>query len=225
MSSKKSAKEVVIHLQFRGIEAQSTIGQWERYKHPLRRMFNTIIDTHPDIDDNSKLYIAIKPQRENWNGRTVAFTISICSPTYNKNELERFNALKLARAQMESIVVENRIKIALRSKLPPATKQLFRPQQEVRVYREYKNKWDGRLEVQKVADKDISVTDGIKLKPFNISAVLPTPPKSNDAKRNDEITKMIRLVSERQDMELPSEVLQNSDPRYNSKANKDAGKP
>lgn len=122
----------------------------------------------------------------------------------NKNQLERFNALQLARAEMKSIVAENRIKISLRSKLPHATRYLIRPGQEVRVYRENKNKWEGPCEVTEVVDKVIYVTDDIKLKQVNKSAVLPMPPKINDPELKDEIKKMTRFVTNTQDLQLPT---------------------
>lgn len=88
---------------------------------------------------------------------------------------------------MEYLGTENRIKIDLRSKLTPVTKYLIRLGQEVRKYRENKKKWEGPFEIARIADNVWSTTDGIKVKTFNISAVLSTPSKTNDPELRDEI--------------------------------------
>lgn len=41
-------------------------------------------------------------------------------------------------------------------------------------------KWKGPFTVTEVSKKRVSVTDGRKLKQFNISSILPESPKSND---------------------------------------------
>ena len=60
---------------------------------------------------------------------------------------------------MESIVAEQRIKKALKSKLPPATKHLLKPGDNVRVYREHTKRWDGPFTITKIGNKMVSVTD------------------------------------------------------------------
>lgn len=49
---------------------------------------------------------------------------------------ERMDVLKTAREEMQKITEELRIKYALNSRLPPATKFDFKAGQRVRVYRE-----------------------------------------------------------------------------------------
>lgn len=81
---------------------------------------------------------------------------------------------------METKTVANRIKIALKSKLPPATQYLIPPGDKVHVYKENIRSWKGRYEVSRVSRKIIHVTDGINVKPFNISSILPMSPNAND---------------------------------------------
>lgn len=51
----------------------------------------------------------------------------------NRSQVERFNAMILARAVMENIVAQTNIRTAFRSRLPPATKYLILPVEDVRV--------------------------------------------------------------------------------------------
>ena len=92
-------------------------------KHILRISLKGINDT---IDQNglvpSLLVFGVLP--------------SFPSPSRNNpDQQERFEALKSARAEMESIVAEQRIRKALKSKIPPATKYLIKPDDQIRLYR------------------------------------------------------------------------------------------
>lgn len=81
---------------------------------------------------------------------------------------------------METIVAKSRITRALQSKLPPATKYLILPRDLVIVFRAKTKRWEGLFTVIRTSKKIISRKDGAKVKPFNISAVLPIAPKSNE---------------------------------------------
>lgn len=74
---------------------------------------------------------------------------------------------------MEAVVAEERIKRALRSKLPPTTKYQLSPGDLVRVYREVKRKWVGPVQIIRLQNKIFHVTDGIKVKAFNRVQVMP----------------------------------------------------
>ena len=135
--------------------------------------------------------------------------------TNHPNQEERFQALRLARQEMETIVAQTRIKTALRSKLPPATKYLIKPGDDVRVYRERSKRWNGPFKVTKVSDKIISVTDGEKVKQFNITSVLPMKPRANDTDLTRDMSGIERYYLITQDeSQYPSEILNKSDPRY-----------
>lgn len=164
------------------------------------------------------------------NGLVPSLLVFGCLPSFpvpsnsNLRQQDRFVALKLGASEMETIVSENRIKTALRSKLPPSTHYLIKPGDQVRVYRE--KPWDGPYKVTKVAHKIISVTDGTKVKQFNISSVLPITPDTNDNDLNQDITTITKLkvASNIADPEPKylTEVVLKSYLRYTSTPAKDA---
>lgn len=49
-----------MELQFSGINAHRLIGHVERYQRRLRRVFNKIQESDPQLEDNSTLIIAIR---------------------------------------------------------------------------------------------------------------------------------------------------------------------
>lgn len=182
------AKDVGVTLQFSGIESHNAIGPGERYHMSLRRVFNVLKQEHPSVNDKHLLRLALKGINDTMgpNGLVPSLLVfgvlpSFPSPTRNSpDQVERFEALKKAKAEMESIVAEQRIKKALKSKLPPATKYLIKPGDQVRVYQEIPKRWDGPFTVTKISDKIVSVTDGNVVKEFNITSMLPIPPSTTD---------------------------------------------
>lgn len=123
---------------------------------------------------------------------------------------------------METIVAEARITKALQSKLPPATKYIILPEDLVRVFREKSGRWEGPFTVTKTSKKIITVTDGTKLKPFNISAVLPVAPKTNGSDLRHDMNSLQSSVRENPDIFYPIEIMKASDPRTKSKECQDA---
>ena len=148
---------------------------------------------------------------------------SLPSPnTRSPDQVERFHALRTAKAELEQIVAEKRISTALRSKLPPATKYLIKPGDQVRVYREQTRKWEGPFTVHRTTPKIISVTDGRKVKQFNISSVLPIAPQSNDADLKHDMEMIDKQEAANVYPTYVTEVIKKSDTRYKSKESKDA---
>lgn len=91
----------------------------------------------------------------------------------NLAQKERMQALSLARDEMATLVAEQRILRALRSKLPPASKYNLQSGDLVRVYWEKERKLLGQVQIVKVEHKIIHVTDGITVKPFSRVQVMP----------------------------------------------------
>lgn len=65
---------------------------------------------------------------------------------------------------------------------------------------------------KKRSKKNISVTDGIKVRPFKISSVLPTAPKTNDTDLKDNIEDMKELLSQNEHNKVPVEMLKTCSP-------------
>lgn len=95
---------------------------------------------------------------------------------------------------METITAENRIKIALRSKVPPVNHYLAFPGEHgKKSVRQIHRDMNGPYEVNRVYRKIISVTDAAKVKFINIFSVLPMPPRMNDTYLKQQINNIQRL--------------------------------
>lgn len=109
---------------------------------PLRRIFNVLKMEHPSINDKrlSRLSLTGINDTMGPNGLVSLLLVFGVLPYYpsstkhSQDRFERFDALKIARAEMETIVREKRILKALKSKLPPITKYLIKPGDQARVY-------------------------------------------------------------------------------------------
>ncbi len=180
------AKDQGITLQFSGIEAQNSIGVGERYHAPLRRVFLKIRQQYPRLESEVCLRLALKACNDALgpNGLVPTLLVYGSLPSLpiplqtDMDQKYRMEALATARAEMETIVAAQRIQKGLRSKIPPSAKYLFKPGEDVKVFREEPKKWIGPFSVVRVENKIITVTDGTKTKPFNVAQVmLMTAPK------------------------------------------------
>lgn len=116
------------------------------------------------------------------------------TPSQTKpTQIERLQAIWLARSEMETITAENRMKISLLSKITTATHYLIVGGVKVGVSREPIRTWNGPYEVTTVSQKTTSVTDGVKMKSFNISSVLPMTPQTNDTDLKKDLNNIKRL--------------------------------
>lgn len=112
------------------MEGHNQIGEGKRYHNHVRGMFNIINDTHPYVDDSCKLRIATCSINDTMvpEGMVPSILVFEVLPSFpalssfNKNQLERYNALALGRAKLESMFAQNRIEIDLWSKRPQAKK-------------------------------------------------------------------------------------------------------
>ena len=227
---RNNAKDNGVDLQFSGIESHNAIGQGERYHHTLRRIFNIVTKEHPSISDKHILRLSIKAINDTIgpNGLVPSLLVfgvlpSLPSPNSRSSEQqERFQALRAAKAEMETIIAESRIRRALHSKLPPATRYLIKPGDHVRVYRETSKRWEGPFTVTKTTPKIISVTDGTKVRQFNISSVLPVAPETNDADLKYDMQMIGKDEAAYVYPIYVTEVLKKSDARYKNKKSEDA---
>lgn len=74
---------------------------------------------------------------------------------------------------MAQYAVEQCILRALWSKVPPASRYKLTPGDLVRVYREGPRKWVGPVELVKVERKSVHASDGVKVKCFKLTQVMP----------------------------------------------------
>ena len=80
------------------------------------------------------------------------------SSSSHPKQSERMRALNMARLEMETITAELRIQQALRKNLPPASKVVLQPGQELLVYREKQNpNWTGPFKIIRLLDKQVFI--------------------------------------------------------------------
>lgn len=137
---RNNAKDLGITLQFSGIESHNAIGQGERCHYPLSRIFKITSEEHPLLKNPQILRVSAKPIYENTVPDDLVPSLLVFGvlPTFpwpNTKPLfqsEQFKYFKTARAEMETIVAEKRIRRALKSKIPPTTKYLIKPGDQLR---------------------------------------------------------------------------------------------
>ena len=213
-----------ISLSISGVETHNSIGAGESFHRHLRRVYNCIRRAHPSVYKEHVLRLSVKAVNDTVgpNGLVPSELVFGVRPTFpiapktNPTQSERFQALQTARNEIAQITAERRVNDSLRRKIPPASSYLIRPGDSVRVYREPSRAYDGPFTVTRVDRKLITVTDGKKAKTFNVSQVMP-----NSAPARDPVTQ--RQLDRIFDHSINSvEVLKSTDPRYSSKASRDA---
>lgn len=176
-----NSAEVVMKLQFSGVESHNSIGVGGKYHDPLRRVFKNFIDDVPLMEKETALRLTLKwcNDKHGPNGLVPTLLVFGTMPTLpipNSKSLrqkERMAALKTSKDEMERISVEQNILRALRSNLHPAAIYNIQPGDLVRVFREENRKWIGPVKVVKTERNIIYVLDDVKTKAFNASQVIP----------------------------------------------------
>lgn len=86
---------------------------------------------------------------------------------------DRMKAMQVARTQMADITAELRIARALRAQLPPASKYMVNPGDQVYVHHEKDKNWKGPYNVVRTFDKMVWVNRPDKEAMYRIDHVLP----------------------------------------------------
>lgn len=100
-----------VKLQISGVEAQNSIGG-ERYYYPLRRIFEVTKSEHNKLVDKIILRMYIKAINGTMGPNGIVPSLLVSGPipkfpyqsNMNPKQTERFEAVKLARPEMETIV-------------------------------------------------------------------------------------------------------------------------
>lgn len=208
-----------ITLQFSGVESHNALGKGERYHAPLRRVYQILAKNHPNMSKDLLLRYAIKGVNDtaNIDGLVPSLLVFGVVPTFPMSNRQlpgqkaRLQAIVDARLEMGSIVAEQRITRALRSKLPPAVHYDISPGDLVLVHREKTKKWVGPYKVHRVEDKRAFITDGKFCRPFSVTQLLPYTAHRRDL----ELQRLLKGLSELQsapDIAF-TDVFYPSDPR------------
>lgn len=179
---------------------------------------------HPSLTDNLKLRLAVKALNDTAGLKGLVPSLLVFGKIpYLENtnanlpdQEERFRAMHLARAEAAKITAEQRIKLALRTNVPPSAKYELRSGQSVMAYSENHNKWVDDLKVVRVSGKQVWINTGRRIYKLNKSHIIPQP---GDDRRNA-VSNLLKHLSPLNSQPLPhvliTEVLQPQDPRCDS---------
>lgn len=108
--------EVGMRLRFSGVKSHKSLGVWEKYHDPLRRVFKKVKEDFPRMERETVLRLALKgcndTQRPNGLVPTILVFDTITAlpvpDTTSCKKKDRMAALKLAKEQMEMISAEQK---------------------------------------------------------------------------------------------------------------------
>jgi hypothetical protein len=150
-----------IEFHYSGIEAYNSIASGETMHACLRRVFIKVCSEFQNMDPMLALFLSVKALNDtaNANGLVPSMLVFGVIPRLPASVLsselpeqdQSFSALRSARAEMEQIMCERRIKQALATR--PSNLATIRPGMLVLVYRENFGKLTGPFDVVKVDNK------------------------------------------------------------------------
>lgn len=120
-----------IKLQLSGIENQNAIGPGKTFHHSLPRIYSKLKIEHPKVPKEFVVRLSIKTVNDTRgpSGIYPPLLVFDITPSFtNRNvpaQAERMRALACAQKLMESVREEERIRSALASEQPPATRFRF----------------------------------------------------------------------------------------------------
>ncbi len=208
-----------IQLRLSGVKAHSSLGIGEKLHGPLRRIYNKVVASHPTLPKQFCLRIANKAMNDTIgeNGLVPSKLVFGIIPRYPilntdlPNQKERMEAIKLAQAEMNSIIAERRVLAALTKKIPPAADRQYNLGEEVLIYDEKVKEWVGPAIVVDCTGRMVTVRskDGKLRQTYNAFQVKPyykdlivenyVQFKSNDEDSNPIFTIQITEVISPQD--------------------------
>lgn len=211
---------VGISIQYSGVESHNSIGNGERYHQPLRRIYNKIALENPSLKPETSLKLAIKAINDTMNSEGLVPSLLVfgCLPRFpgsNTNypiQKDRFEALKTARAEMEQITAELRIRKALLSRVPRSADIVFSKGQLVRVFRESDSKYVGPYPIIRIEEKQVFLLINDKEVQFSIHQLIPAK-EYEEIKNGDRYIKQIHHMMKQFKSTSQKEYSTNKDPK------------
>jgi hypothetical protein len=154
-----------ISLRISGIESHNSLGIGERLHGPLRRIYRKVTMTHPDIQPAIGLRLAVKAMNDaiGEDGLVPSLLVFGISPRHQvlstnlPTQQERMKVLATANAEMNSIIAVRRILTALQKSIPAASFHSFYIGDEVLVFRERTDSWEGPYRVTAIEGNIVTI--------------------------------------------------------------------
>jgi hypothetical protein len=216
-----------ITLRISGIEAHNSLGIGERLHGPLRRIYRKVKMTHPDIERNLCLKLTVKSMNDTVGEdglvpSLLVFGINPRHPVMSTDlptQKERMDVLATANSEMNSIIAERRIQTALQKAIPAASLNTFDIGDEVLVYREKTDLWEGPYKISALDDKIVTISIKNEAKRFSIHQVKKYIAGNMPSSFPTEIETMLSSMSRGEPMKdtvsksYISEIIKDGDPR------------
>ena len=172
-----------ITMQTSGIEDHHALGSGEQQHYPLRKLCEKIRLESPSMDQGLILSLALQTMNATMGPKGLVPSLLVFGTTSRipivggklPNQKERLRAKEVARSEYDQWVCQERIRTALRSRVPEAAHHVFHPGDSVYVFREHPGKrtgdWKGPHRVSVVIGKKVFIEQQGTLKPFSIDQV------------------------------------------------------
>lgn len=175
--------ETEISVESTGTESHNSLGKGETYHALLRRVYNKVKLTHPQLPKELVLALSVKALNDTAgpNGLVPSLLLFGVMPriptepaTYPDTNA-RIQAMESPRDELEVINARARVQQSLKKSPPPAASLTLSPMQPVYVYREKDKRWTGPHLITSVDGKRVMVDLGERTGPrkFNLSQVKP----------------------------------------------------
>lgn len=200
-----------VKLEFSGVASHNSMGQIESSHGPLRRVFRVLTEKYPNLSDNLRLRLSVKSLNDTAGPKGLVPSLLVFGviPSLGNtdadlpNQEERFRAMHEARNEAATITAEKRIRLALRTNIPPSAKYQLKEGQRVLVYSEKKLRWIPDLRVVRIVDKQAWINDRKKVYKVSIAQVIP---HSKDEDANN-LSKLLKKLSPFNSRPLPHVLL------------------
>lgn len=169
-----------------GTGSHNSLNVGKTYHAYLRRLYTKVMKDYPNIPDEIILAIATKAINDTTGPKGLCPILLVfgtlpqlpkASKRNHQTQLDRFCAAGAARREYELIVNAEPLKLAAKTRPPPATNAQLKSGDMVYVYRERSNRYTGPHMIASVHGKNVRVHVGENTGPraFNIAQVRPSP--------------------------------------------------
>lgn len=213
-----------INIEFTGVGSHKSMGKIEIAHGPLRRIYCMLSDMYPTLSDNLRLKFAVKSLNDTAGTNDLVSSLLVFGtiPSLGNTETElhdqeeKFIASSAARKEASTIITEKKIRLALRTNIPPSAKYSLCPGQLVMVYSEKKKQWIKDLRIVQLSSKQVWINYNNRIIKVSCTQVIPQPLPDEDTGISNLLRRLAPLNSKSHPSILVTEVLPSNDPRGNS---------
>lgn len=166
---KSLAHDAGISLHQSGVESHNAIGSGERYHSFLRRIFNKVITSTVNINDELALAFSVKACNDMGGTDGLVPTLLVFGSLpripigihHSPDNISRMKAISTARREATKVISQHRLDVALNKLVPGAANNDLKIADEVLMYREKPvAKWVGPYIITSINGKQVTLDTG-----------------------------------------------------------------